>query len=247
MKVTIVTVSYNNERTIADAIYAVSSQTYKNIEHIIIDGKSTDTTLSIINEQKDKIAKIISEPDGGIYDALNKGIKHATGDIIGFLHADDIYYDNDAIKYIAETFRTEETDSVYFDMQYVYKNDISKVLRTWISGDFSLKKLKRGWMPPHPAFFVKKEIYEKYGGFDTSYKISGDYDIILRFLGKHKIGTAYLPRILLRMRNGGKSNQNLKNILLKMQEDARALRKNKIGNWHTMIMKNLRKVFQFVK
>ena len=247
MKISIITATYNNKKTIADTLYAVSSQTYKNIEHIIIDGKSTDNTLKIIEEQKNDKIKIISEKDNGIYDALNKGIKHATGEVIGFLHSDDIYADNNAIKYVVEKFNTEKTDSLYADLQYVSKNDINKVIRNWKSGKYHIKKLKQGWMPPHPTFFVKNEIYEKHGIFNTNYKIAADYDLMLRFLGKHKITTTYLPLTLIKMRVGGESNKSLKNIIRKMKEDFRAIKNNNIGGIFTLIRKNTSKITQFFK
>ena len=245
MKISIITATFNNEETIADTLYAVNSQTYKNIEHIIIDGKSSDNTLKIIEEQKNDNLIIISEKDNGIYDALNKGIKQASGEIIGFLHADDIYADNDAIKYIVEKFNSEKSDSVYADLQYISKKNPNKIIRNWLSGEFDFKNLKKGWMPPHPTFFVKKEIYNSLGVFNTDYKIAADYDLMMRFLGKHKISTAYLPHILVKMRVGGESNKSLKNIIKKMREDYRVMKNNNIGGIFTLIRKNTSKIKQF--
>ena len=247
MKVSIITATYNSQNTILEAIQSVASQSYNNIEHIIIDGKSTDNTLSIIKGNSDKISKIISESDEGIYDALNKGIKNASGDIIAFLHADDIYADNTIIENAVKLFSEKETDSIYGDLQYVSKEDTNKIVRYWKSGEFTISKLKKGWMPPHPTFFVKKEVYNKFGMFDTSFRISADYDIILRFLGNHKISTAYFPEIMIKMRVGGESNKSLKNIIKKMKEDVKALKKNKVGNWHTVLLKNIIKIPQLFK
>ena len=247
MKISIITATFNNESTIADTMYAVNSQSYKNIEHVIIDGKSTDKTLEIINKTKTNSTVVISESDTGIYDALNKGIKLATGDIIALLHADDIYADNNILKNAVELFETQNTDSVYADLQYVSKNNINKIVRYWKSGNFEYKKLKKGWMPPHPTFLIKKNIYEKYGYFDTNFKIAADYDIILRFLGKYKITTAYLPQVMTKMRVGGASNKSLKNIILKMKEDAKALRKNGFPSWRIVFMKNFSKIHQLFK
>ena len=244
MKVSIITATYNNESTVLDTISSVVSQTYINIEHIIIDGASKDKTLSLINNNSTKILKVISEPDNGIYDALNKGIKNATGDIIVFLHADDIFSDNRVIEKAVKLFTEKKTDSIYGDLQYVSKENTDKIIRYWKAGKYSFLKLKRGWMPPHPTFFVKKEIYDKYGLFDTKFSISADYDIILRFLGKEKISIAYLPEVMIKMRIGGESNKNIKNILRKMKEDVRALRKNKLGGIHTVFMKNISKIPQ---
>ncbi len=243
-KISIITACYNSKDTIADAVYSVSTQTYENIEYIIIDGGSDDGTLDIINQHKDKISKLVSEPDNGIYDALNKGIKLASGDIIAFLHADDIYYDNDSIKRAMQLFDEKQTDSVYADLQYVAKDDLNKIIRHWKSGEFKISKLKKGWMPPHPTFLVKRRVYETYGLFDTNFRIAADYDIILRFLGKYKISTAYLPQVMIRMRVGGASNRSLKNIILKSKEDVKALKKTQIGGWFVVFMKNITKIPQ---
>lgn len=244
MKISIITATYNNEETILDTISSVVSQTYINIEHIIIDGASKDKTLSLIKENSTKIVKLISEPDNGIYDALNKGIRNATGDVIVFLHADDIFAEKTIIENAVKLFQEQQTDSIYGDLQYVSKQDTDKIIRYWKSGKFKLSKLKRGWMPPHPTFFVKKNIYNKFGKFDTNFRIAADYDIILRFLGKHKISTAYLPKVMIKMRIGGESNKSFKNIIKKMKEDVKALKKNKLGGWHTVFLKNIIKIPQ---
>ncbi|MCF6185524.1 MAG: glycosyltransferase, partial [Bacteroidales bacterium] len=164
-----------------------------------------------------------------------------------FLHADDIFVNNTIIEKAVNLFKEKQTDSIYGDLQYVSKENTDKIIRYWKSGEFSFSKLKKGWMPPHPTFFVKKEIYEKYGLFDTDFRIAADYDIILRFLGNFKISTAYLPEIMIKMRIGGESNKNVKNILQKMKEDAKALKKNNLGNWHTVILKNIIKIPQLLK
>jgi len=247
MKFSIITATYNNQNTIVDAINSVALQTYENIEHILIDGASTDDTLSIINDAKGRISKIISEPDNGIYDALNKGIKNANGDVIVFLHADDIFAENTIIEKAAKLFEEKQPYSIYGDLQYVSKENTDKIIRYWKSGEYSFSKLKKGWMPPHPTFFVKKEMYDKFGLFNTSFKIAADYDIILRFLGKHKISTAYLPEVMIKMRIGGESNKSIKNIILKMREDVKALKKNNIGGFYTLILKNITKIPQLFR
>ncbi len=247
MKFSIITATYNSQDTIKDAIISVASQTYQNIEHIIIDGASSDKTLSIINENSEINTKIISEPDKGIYDALNKGIKNAIGDVIVFLHADDIFAENTIIEKAAKLFSEKQTDSIFGDLQYVSKDDTNKIIRYWKSGEFTFSKLKKGWMPPHPTFFVKKEIYNKYGLFDTNFRIAADYDMILRFLGKYKISAAYLPEVMIKMRIGGESNKSIKNILWKMKEDVKALKKNGFGGWSTVFMKNFSKIPQLFK
>lgn len=245
MKVSIITIAYNSESSIADTINSVLSQTYPDIEYIVVDGKSKDKTVEIVKSFGGKVHKFISEPDKGIYDALNKGVALATGDVVGFLHSDDIYGGVNIVEKVVELFKEGQTDSVYGDLQYVYKNDTSRVFRHWKAGDFSLQKLKMGWMPPHPTFYVKKAVYEAHGTFNTSFKIAADYDNMLRFLGKHKISTAYLPVVMVKMRVGGASNRSLKNIIRKSSEDMRAIRVNRFGNIFTLVFKNLRKLGQF--
>jgi len=245
IKFSIITATFNSELTIADALNTVAMQSYPHIEHLIIDGKSSDKTLDIIKKHGNKNLRLSSEADAGIYDALNKGISKASGDVIGFLHADDVYAGSQIIEKLAKLFQEKQVDAAYGDLHYVSKSDTSKTIRNWISGSYNYKKLKQGWMPPHPTFFVRKEIYEKYGTFDTSFKISADYDSILRFLGKEKISIAYLPEVLVKMRLGGESNKSLSNILRKMKEDARALQKNKMGGWQTVFLKNISKITQF--
>jgi len=247
MKVSVITAVYNNEKTIASAVESVLSQSYDDVEYIVIDGNSSDDTLNIIKRYEKNIDVLISEPDGGIYDALNKGIKNATGDVVCFLHSDDIYAHENVLKDVNELFERTGTDSVYGDLVYVKKENVDKVVRYWKSGEFNVKKLKRGWMPPHPTFFVKREVYEKYGGFDTSFRIAADYDTVLRFLGVQKITTAYLEDVLIKMRLGGESNKSLQNLKKKTKEDIRALRKNRIGGYSTIFIKNVSKLPQFLK
>lgn len=245
VKISIITICYNSAHSIADAVNSVLSQTYSNIEYIVVDGKSKDNTVEIIQSFGDRISKFISEPDKGIYDALNKGVRMATGDVIGFMHSDDLFANDQIIEKVARMFEDSSTQSVYGDLQYVYKTDTNKVLRYWKSGEFSLQKLRMGWMPPHPTFYVRKSVYDAYGDFQIRYKIAADYDTMLRFLGKHQITTHYLPEVMVKMRVGGASNRSIKNIILKMQEDWDAIRGNQFGNIFTLLFKNLRKLNQF--
>ncbi|MBN2892358.1 MAG: glycosyltransferase [Bacteroidales bacterium] len=243
MKISIITATFNCESTIEKALLSVAEQTYSNIEHIIIDGASSDNTISIV-EKFHHVSKIISEKDEGIYFALNKGILMAEGDVIGFLHADDFFAENNVISEIVEKFSF--ADAVYGDLDYVSSGDNLKIVRHWVAGIFSENKLKKGWMPPHPTFFAKKSLYEENGLFDTNFKISADYDLMLRFLCKN-ISVVYLPKVLVKMRVGGVSNKSLKNILLKSKEDFKAIRKNKIGGVFTLLNKNISKLSQFWK
>lgn len=245
MKISIITATFNSESTIESCLKSVLEQSYDDIEYIIIDNCSTDDTLNIVKQYEDKISRIISEPDKGIFDALNKGIKIASGDYIGFLHADDFYATNDVIEEVVNLLSIEKTDSLYGDLQYVSKLNEQKVIRNWKAGSFSIRKLLNGWMPPHPTFFVKRECYLKYGLFNLDYRIAADYELMLRFLGNHKLSTIYCPKVLVKMRTGGTSNKSLKNIIMKSKEDLKAIKSNKIGSYYTLVLKNLRKLNQF--
>lgn len=246
MKVSIITVVYKNKDTIKDAIESVLNQTYKNIEYIIVDGASTDGTVEIIKSYGNKIDKFISEPDNGIYDAMNKGIKLATGDIIGFLNSDDFYASNNVLEKVTNEFIDKKVDSVYGDLVYVDNKDVTKVVRYWKSKPYKEGLFKKGWHPPHPTFFVKREIYEKYGKFRLEFKIAADYELMLRFLEKHKISTAYIPKVLVKMRVGGKSNQSIKNILKANLECYRAWKVNGLKiNPVKLLLKPLSKILQY--
>lgn len=247
MKISIITSVYNNKETIEDAIKSVLSQTFPNIEYIVVDGASSDGTVEIIKKYENRISKFVSEKDKGIYDGLNRGIELATGDIIGFLHSDDIYTDENIISEVISSFLNNETDSIYGDLVYVDKKDTNKIFRYWESGDYTIEKLEKGWMPPHPTFFVKKEFYDKYGKFDLDFGIAADYDFMLRMLGKYKISTTYLPKVLYKMRVGGASNRSIRNIIQKSKEDFRALKNNGIGGYKTLLIKNISKIPQFIK
>lgn len=244
--ISIVTACFNAKDTIEDSIRSVLAQTYRNIEYIIIDGGSRDGALDIISRYQDKIARIISEPDKGIFDAFNKGIALANGDVVGILNADDVYAHREAIAKVAGVFTDYNVQSCYGDLLYVDRNNVDRVIRYWRSSDYAYNKLKYGWMPPHPTFFVKREIYQKFGSFRLDFKVSADYELVLRLLGKHKISTYYLPEILIKMRWGGNSNRNIKNLITKIAEDYRACRINNISSgFLTVLCKNLIKIPQF--
>ena len=245
LKISIITSVYNNQETIAETIESVLSQTYDNIEYIVVDGASTDGTIEVIEQFSDKITTFASEPDAGIYDGLNRGLALATGDVVGFLHADDLFAEVDVIANVVKAFHDEAVDAVYGDLVYVSQKETSKVIRYWKSSSFSRKKLENGWMPPHPTFYVKREVYQKYGNFDTHFKIAADYDIILRFLGKHTCSCSYISKTLVKMRMGGASNRSLSNMVLKTKEDLLALRRNGVGHRATILLKNLSKIKQF--
>ncbi len=248
MNVSIITAVLNGVDTIEDCIINVTNQTYANLEHIIIDGGSTDGTVDVINKYRKKISHFVSEPDNGIYCALNKGIELATGDIIGFLHADDLYGGDGVIETVVFNMKTKGVDSCYGDLLYVNKINIEKTVRYWKSSPYEDGLFHKGWMPPHPTFFAKKEIYNKYGCFNTDLKIAADYELMLRLLGKGKITTHYIPKVLIKMRTGGASNRSLKNILLKTAEDYMVLKENEPNNkYYSLFMKNISKLPQFFK
>jgi len=248
MKISIITVVWNNEKTIKNCIESILSQTYKNIEYIIVDGQSTDKTIEIIKSYGNKISKFISEKDNGIYDAMNKGISMASGDIVGILNSDDFYTNEKVIETIANEFLTKDIDATFSDLDYISFEDESKITRKWRSTPYSIGAFIKGWHPAHPTFFVKKEIYEKYGNFDLDFAISADFEIMLRFIEKHKIKTTHIPQVLVKMREGGESNQSIKNILKGNANVRKAFIKNGIKLDKLYTPKRLiKKVIQKIK
>lgn len=227
MKVSIITVCYNSAATIEDTITSVLSQDYKDIEYIIIDGGSNDATLNIINKYRDKISTFISERDQGIYDAMNKGIKHATGDIVGILNSDDFYETKDVITEVVNNFDTN-TEVVFGDLIFVKPDNLKKITRFYSLPNFKAWKLRFGWMPPHPATFIKKSVYDKYGLYKINYKISADYEVFVRFLLVNKVKFKHLDKILVRMRDGGVSTSGLKSSLTLNKEIVKACGENGI-------------------
>ena len=306
MKVSLITVSYNSARTIADTIASVKMQTYKNIEYIVVDGNSTDGTIEIVKQYLDSskdvsqdalqdsakdvsqdalqdsskdvsqdamqdsskdvsqyasqdsskdasqdsakgvVTKFLCERDKGIYDAMNKGLALATGDIIGVLNSDDFYCSNDVIENVVRAFEENETDCLYGDLNYVDPIDTSKIIRKWRSGSYSKENFLKGWMPPHPTFFVKKSCYENFGTFETQFKSAADYELMLRFLFKESCSAQHLPKVMIHMRAGGVSNVSLKNRLRANREDCLAWKINGLKpKWFTLLRKPLSKLKQY--
>jgi glycosyltransferase len=245
MKISIVTAVRNGRATIADSLRSVATQTFGDREHIVIDGLSTDGTQQVIEERRDTIDVYLSQADTGIYNALNKGLQLCTGDVVGFLHSDDLLASDDVLSKVAQAFADPHVDVVYGDLLYVSK-DVSKSIRHWRAGPFSRGKLARGWMPPHPTLYVRRQIYSQLGGFNETFRIAADYDCILRMFGHRELRATYIPEVLVKMRVGGVSNSSLGNIWRKSAEDYRALRENRIGGLATLFAKNIRKVGQFV-
>lgn len=246
MKISIITPSFNSEKTIEETIKSVLSQTYNDIEYLIIDGGSRDRTLEIVDKYKDKISKIVSEPDKGIYDGMNKGIKLATGEIVGILNSDDLYFDEFVIENVMKIFRENKIDCLWGDLVY-FKDDPNKFIRVWKGGNYKPGIFKTGWVPPHPTFFVKKEIYEKYGYFRLDFPVAADYELMLRFLEKYRIKGYYLPKFLVKMRVGGNANK-LKNIIKGNLECIRAWKVNGLKMpFYTPFFRMFRRIPQILK
>ena len=245
MKISIITATYNSASNIAECIESLNSQTYTKFDHLIIDGVSKDNTLDIINSIPNRVKKIISEKDNGIYDALNKGLCQEIGDIIGFLHSDDLLASSETLAKIVDLFRKYGVDGVYGDLQYIQKNEPFKVIRHWKSRSFSPDLLNKGWMPPHPTLFLRKNVYEKHGGFNLKYRIAADYDFMIRVLKDETLRFSYLPETITKMRVGGASNRSLKNILQKSKEDLQIINQHRLGGLPVLARKNLSKIGQF--
>lgn len=245
LKISVITAVFNNRQTIADALDSTLSQSHENLETVVIDGGSTDGTRAVLQAYGDRLSIMVSEPDKGIYDALNKGIRRASGDIIGVMHSDDLFADREVLARIAAAFADPAVQAVYGDLLYVRKGDPARVVRYWRAGEFSPRKLGWGWMPPHPTLYLRRAVYERAGGFDTRYRIAADYDYILRIFSDMALNPVYIPDVLVKMRIGGSSNRSLSNIICKSHEDWTALRRNRVGGLGTLIWKNLRKLGQF--
>lgn len=248
MKISIITISYNSAQTIEDTIQSVLSQDYPDIEYIIIDGKSTDSTIDIIEKYKTRISKFISEKDSGIYNAMNKGIKMATGDVIGIINSDDIYANPNVISHVIKKFTKTDAEGVYGDLVYVSRTNTQKISRIWQAGEYKEGMFLKGWMPPHPSFYVKRSVYERYGLFNTQLKSAADYELMLRFIHKEKIKVSYLPEVMVKMRTGGQSNLSFANRIKANKEDRLAWKLNglKPGTF-TMLLKPISKIGQFLK
>ena len=247
MRISIITATYNSEKTLLDTLLSLEKQTHPDIEYIVVDGASKDNTIKLIKRNGTKVSKIICEPDKGIYDALNKGIQAASGDVIGFLHSDDLLAYDDAIADIEKKFKSTGCDAIYGDLEYVAQNDTTKRIRLWKSGSFSRFKTKVGWMPPHPSFYMKRECYSQFGSFSLDYRISADYDSLLRYILKQRISIAYLPKVLVKMRVGGISNRSVSSMVKKSMEDIRIMKRNGIIWPLALAYKNISKLPQFIK
>lgn len=254
MKISIITATYQCAPTVGACLESVAAQTYPDREQIVIDGASMDGTLAVLRARQAQLAVLVSEPDQGIYYALNKGLARASGEVVGVLHGDDVYGDAEVLARIAAAFADPMVMAVYGDLEYVSQSDPTRVVRHWRAGPFEPARLRRGWMPPHPTLYLRRSVYERLGGFDTRYGIAADYDLMLRVLSRLAGRVVYLPQVLVRMRLGGKSNRNLKEIVLKSWEDYQILRRQgrgdaqglgPLGAAGALVWKNLSKVPQF--
>jgi glycosyltransferase len=245
LKISIITAVYNSAGTIGDCLVSVKQQTYPAIEHIVIDGASTHNTLEIVRDISPH-ARVVSEPDKGIYDALNKGVRMASGDVIGILHADDLFAGPDILTKVQACLSSNGADACYGDLLYVARGDTTKIIRYWRSGQYHPRSFYWGWMPPHPTFFVKRAVYEKYGLFNLAMGSAADYELMLRFLVKQRVRVAYIPEVLVKMRVGGTSNASLANRIRANRNDRKAWEVNGLRPYPwTLLFKPLRKIPQY--
>ena len=245
MRISVVTAVYRAERTIGQAIASVAGQSHSDIEHVVVDGASPDGTLAAIEQASHDNMVVVSEPDKGIYDALNKGIIRTTGEVVGLVHADDYLAHEDVLASIAAAFQDPAVEAAYGDLHYVRKSDTSRVIRRWISGPYTSERLRRGWMPPHPTLYLRRKVFDRIGLYDTNFRIAADYDFILRYFSQAKAKPVYIPEVLVKMQVGGESNRSPGQILRKSREDYQALRRNGIGGLRTLFWKNASKLNQF--
>lgn len=239
VKITVITTVFNAVTTVRDTIQSVVDQNHPDIEHIVIDGASTDGTLDIVNKYRTSLASVVSEPDKGVYDGMNKGLRLATGEIIGFLNADDVYAHEGILKRVAEVMSDPEVDACYADLVYVDSNDSRRIVRYWKSQSYKDGLFQKGWMPAHPTFFVRRKVYERYGGFDLSYPRQSDFELTMRFLHIHRIKAVYVPEIFVRMRTGGISNSSWRGVLQGNLEAYRASKKHLPGTTPFFIVRKI--------
>lgn len=243
MKISIITATFNSSYMIADCITSVNNQTYQNIEHIIVDGASKDNTLEVLNSIPNRVSKIISEPDKGIYDAMNKGINLATGDAIGILNSDDFFTSNDVIEKIANKFKINDVDAVYGDICFVNSLNLNKVVRYYSAKWFKPSLFRFGFMPPHPSFYVRRKKYQELGHYKTDYRIAADYELLIRYLKVNKLKTQYLNFCVVTMRTGGESTRSLKSNWILNREIVRGCQENGINtNMLVLLLKYIFKI-----
>ena len=229
MKISIITATFNSAATVGDTLRSVNEQTHPDIAHIVIDGGSTDDTLELVRSEGRRVATVVSEPDEGIYDAMNKGLKLARGDVIGLLNSDDFLASPDVLATVAEAFSDPDVDAVYGDLCYVRQHQPSEIVRYWRSGPFRARAFTRGWSPPHPTLYIRRSFYEAHGGFDTSYSIAADVDLMIRFFEVLGLRSVYVPKVFVRMRLGGASNTSVASVVKQNREIWRSMREQGLG------------------
>lgn len=225
MRISVITACFNSAKTIADTLDSIAGQRGVDIEHIVIDGGSTDGTLAVIEDHAWTPARVVSEPDDGVYHAMNKGLALATGEVIGFLNADDFYANEDVLADVAGAFSEPAVDACYADLIYVAADDASRMVRYWRSNEYTPGLCLQGWMPAHPTFYARRRIYEQFGGFDCEFRRQSDFELTTRLLEKHRIRCSYVPRVWVKMRMGGISNRSAVGVLKGNMEAYRAMRK----------------------
>ena len=248
MRISIITVTFNAENTIAETLQSVASQTHSETEHILVDGASTDSTLDVFARNNGRVARMISEPDNGIYDAMNKGIRVATGEVIGFLNADDIYTNDDVLKHVAEIMTQNQLDAVFGDAEFINSAYPTRPVRRYRSGHFRPDRIAWGWMPAHPTLFLRREVYERFGVFRTDYKIAGDFELVARIFHDGGIRYRYVNEVWVRMRTGGISTGGWRNTVLLNREVLRACKENGIStNLPKILSKYPVKLLEFIR
>lgn len=239
MKITVITATYNSAATIIDTLASIAAQSYLNIEHVIIDGASKDDTVALVHQHGSSASKLVSERDSGIYDAMNKGLALATGDVVGFLNSDDVYADTDALQRVAQAFQDPRIDVVYGDLVFVAQDNLDRVIRYWKSRDYTPGACASGWMPPHPTFYARRSVYETHGGFDLAFPVAADFEMALRLLDKAHVQSRYIPSVQVRMRMGGESTRSLKSVFLQNGETSRACLKHGLPGGACFVLRRL--------
>jgi len=247
MKISVVTAVMNGRATLPAMLNSLNAQHHLDVEHLVQDGGSSDETVPYLRAHGHRCMVLQSNADTGIYDAINQGIHRASGDVVGLLHADDRLAGTEVLTWVAEAMADPAIDGVYGDLQYIARDDPTRVIRHWKAGAYSAAHLKRGWMPPHPTLYLRREVFARVGLYDTSYRIAGDYEAMLRYLTAGRVRLGYIPQVMVQMKMGGVSNRSFAHMIRKSREDYRAIRRHGVGGIGTLVAKNLSKLPQFIE